>query len=169
MKTFSDLLDLHRKIDEIFFAHQCSLLRFEFGAALSLLERYESALLRHMRDEEDLLLPLYAERAPTIKAGAPQIFLDDHVKMRGFVDLFKEQTAKLAAEPKPEAGLILLLDREAFYKRLCSHHDKREREILYPELDRMTSETEKLDLLNRLTCPFSLSKAAKKQVGNVQK
>lgn len=144
----------------MFFAHQCSLLRFDFGAALSLLERYESALLQHMQDEEDLLLPLYAQRAPAIKAGAPQIFLDDHSKMRGFVDLFKEQTAKLAVDPQPESVLLMLLDREAFYKRLCSHHDKREREILYPALDEITSEAEKTDLLARVMREVELAQSS---------
>ena len=156
MRNLSELLELHNDLDEIFFAHQCALLHFDFTAALSLLVRYETSLLTHMKDEEDVLLPIYSERASVIKGGNPQFFLDEHLKMRRFVELFKEQIAKLAAEPKPEAGLILLLDREAFYKRLCGHHDKREREILYPELDRMTSETEKLDLLNRVTCKASL-------------
>jgi iron-sulfur cluster repair protein YtfE (RIC family) len=160
MKSFSELLELHREIDEVFFAHQCSLLHFEFGAALSLLERYESALLRHMQDEEDLLLPLYAGRAAAIKAGAPQIFLDDHAKMRAFVDLFKEQTAKLAANARPESVLLMLLDREAFYKRLCSHHDKREREILYPALDELTSEAEKIELLARVMLKVDLARSS---------
>ena len=160
MKTFSELLDLHREIDEMFFAHQCALLRFEFEEALSLLERYESALLRHMRDEEDLLFPLYDKRCPVTRGGATKLFLDDHEKMRGFVHLFKEETGKLAANPQPESVLLMLLDREAFYKRLCSHHDKREREILYPALDEFTSEAEKIEMLAGVTRTFASSKTA---------
>lgn len=150
MKTFSELLDLHRRIDEMFVAHQYSLLHFEFEEALAALVRYETKLLRHMRDEEELLLPLYAQRSHTVRAGAPQIFLDDHDKMRGFVAMFKVETTNLANEQQPEARLLELLDREAFYKRLCGHHDKRESEILYPALDVVTSAAEKLDLLSRV-------------------
>lgn len=143
----------------MFFAQQRALLYFDFDAALSLLERYETGLLAHMRDEEEVLLPIYIQRAHVVKGGNPQLFLDEHEKMRGWVAFFKEQIARLAWEPHPESDLILLLDRQAFYKRLSSHHDKRETEILYPELDRVTSEMEKLELLNRVTCAFSLSSA----------
>ena len=158
MKTFSDLLLLHRGIDDMFFAHQCALLHFEFGTALFLLERYESALLRHMRDEEEFLLPLYDKRCPATRAGAAKIFFDDHEKMRAFVKLFKEETAKLADNPRPETVLLMLLDREAFYKRLCSHHDRRESETLYPSLDEFTSEAEKRDLLSRVWCEFDAAR-----------
>lgn len=159
MRNLSELLALHNDLDEIFFAQQRALLYFDFDTALSLLERYETGLLTHMKDEEEVLLPIYNERATVIKGGNAQLFLDEHEKMRGWIVFFKEQIARLAGEPYPEADLILLLDREAFYKRLSSHHDKRETEVFYPELDRITSETEKLELLNRVTRTFSLSNA----------
>jgi hypothetical protein len=166
MKSFSKLMDLHREIDDIFFAHQSALLHFEFGQASTLLETYRTALLRHMQDEEDILLPLYAERAEAARGGAPQIFLDDHEKMRGFVELFFEQTAKLAAEPHPESGLLLLLDREAFYKRLCAHHDNRESGMLYPALDEVTSEAEKTDLLSRVMCKLDQARSSGTSLGS---
>ncbi|MEQ1607298.1 MAG: hemerythrin domain-containing protein [Pyrinomonadaceae bacterium] len=159
MTTFDQLLDLHNDIDELFFAHQCSLLRFEFVTALSQLDQYESLLLRHMQDEEDHLLPMYAERAIVEKAGAPQIFWDDHSKMRAYVEQFKEQTIKLAGEAHPEESLLLLLDRESFYKRLCSHHDKREREHLYPALNSICSESERNEILARVMCDIDLSRS----------
>lgn len=159
MRNLSELLDLHKYLDEMFLAQQYTLLHFDFAEALSLLEQYETALLSHMKDEEEVLMPIYQERASVIKGGNAQLFLDEHAKMRGWVKLFKNEIARLAEEPKPEADLIQLLDRESFYKRLCSHHDKRETDILYPELDRITTDTEKVELLSRVTCSFSISKA----------
>ena len=157
MKKISELLNLHLDLDRMFFDHQCSLLRFDFPAALARLEQYSKCLLVHMHNEENVLLPIYAERATIIKAATVQIFADDHDKMRNFIKLFEEQIAKLVSEPHPEAGLILLLDREAFYKRLCSHHDKREHEHLYPALDEVTSDAEKADILSRITCSFEFA------------
>ena len=159
MRNLSQLLDLHKDLDEIFFAHQSALLHFEFKVALSLLERYEYGLLTHIRDEEDVLLPVYSERAEIVKGGKPQFFLDEHFKLKEFVKLLKKEITKLPEEPNLDSKLIWLLDRESFFKRLCSHHDKRETEILYPELDRITTEAEKTELLSRLTCAFSSSKA----------
>lgn len=160
MTNLSELLKLHKELDAIFIAHQHALLHFDFDRALFHLQRYENALFTHMRDEEEILLPIYVERAAVINGGSELIFLDEHLKMRRFVELFKEKVAELAADPHPEAGLILLLDREAFYKRLSSHHDKRESEILYPELDRITSPDEKVELLGRVTRAFSIARMA---------
>jgi len=145
--SFNELLDLHARIDETFFAHQSALLRFDFANALAQLELYGSQLREHMLHEEEILLPLYAARSNLNGAGAPQIFLADHAKMREFVDLFTTRTVELAGISRPEHDLLQLLDREAFYKRLCSHHDKREREFLYPTLDSVTTDEERREIL----------------------
>jgi len=148
--SFNRLLDLHSEIDAIFFAHQCALLRFDFINALALLDSYKTQLQKHMLDEEDILIPIYSARKRATGAGAPVIFLDDHIKMRSFVDLFEKRTAELYSVSHPELELIQLLDREAFYKRLCSHHDKREREFLYPVLDEVTTDEERTEILCRV-------------------
>jgi hemerythrin-like domain-containing protein len=159
MKLFTDLLGLHEELADMFLAQQYALLRFDFSGALSVLKAYETALLKHMADEESLLMPIYEQRAVSETGGSSQLFLKEHVKMRGWVTFFREQIGRLAEDPKPEADLILLLDRESFYKRLCSHHDRREALHLYPEMDRITTETEKVWLLERVTCTFSSPQA----------
>lgn len=158
MRKLSELLDLHHDLEDIFFAHQCKLLRFEFDEALVLLEQYEKALLTHIRDENEHLLPIYAERGTIAKGGAVQMFLDDHEKLINHIELFKEEIANLKDEPELEKRLIWILEREAFFKKLADHHDIRETNFLYPELDRITSDEEKLELLSRVTCQFSTAK-----------
>lgn len=152
LRNLSELLDLHSDLDEMFFEHQSALLRLNFPKALELLEVYETALLHHMRDEETYLMPIYIERAADIRGGAGQLFLDEHYKMSEFVRLFKEEIVKLESNPAPEKDLLFLLDRESFYKRLCNHHDKRETDIFYPEIDRITSYEEKLEILGKVAC-----------------
>jgi hypothetical protein len=71
--------------------------------------------------------------------------------MRNFVDLFKETTEQMLAEEHPEPLVLKLLDRQSFYKRLVSHHDVRETEILYPSLDRITDDSERLQIFDQLT------------------
>jgi hemerythrin-like domain-containing protein len=143
-------MKVHRLIDDMFFEHQRALLHFEFEKALTSLEVYESTLIRHMQDEEEVLRPVYAELASLPGAGAAKLFFDDHEKMRGYVESFKEKTARLASEPDIDRALLQLLDREAFYLRLCGHHDKRETEFLYPILEDSLSETEKEMLLSEI-------------------
>ena len=56
MKSFSDLLMLHEQLDELFFEHQRALIRGELETALEKLEAYESKLLDHIWDEEEVLI-----------------------------------------------------------------------------------------------------------------
>lgn len=150
MTYVKDLLRVHVLIDEMFFDHQKALLHFEFENASTLLEMYEAILLRHMQDEEMILLPVYTERAEFSGAGSPKYFFDDHSKMRSFVEIFKKKIAGLETEPNIDKALLQLLDREAFYLRLCSHHDKRETDFLYPILEQILSEDEQRALMSQI-------------------
>lgn len=160
MINLSVLLQLHNRLDEMFFEHQRALLHFDFEKAIAALRRYESALLVHMHDEEDVLLPVYKGYKDIPRGGDAKLFFDEHEKMRAYVTMFLDETAKLAASKPPEEALLRLLDREAFYKRLTAHHDKREHDILYPILDERTTEAEKVDLLGHVTREFEASPAA---------
>lgn len=150
MTYINDLKRVHHLIDEMFFDHQKALIHFDLDRALTLLEMYETVLLRHMQDEELILLPVYTERAKFSGAGAPKLFFDDHDKMRKYVELFKKKTADLRRALDLDKALLQLLDREAFYLRLCSHHDKRETDFLYPILEEILSDDEKWDLMSRI-------------------
>jgi hemerythrin-like domain-containing protein len=150
MTYIKDLERVHVLLDDIFFDHRKALLHFDFEEALTLLEMYESILIRHMQDEELVLLPVYAERAEFSGAGSARYFFDDHAKMRSFVELFKEKTAGLERELNIDTTLLQLLDREAFYLRLCSHHDKRETDFLYPILEQLLSDDEERELMSKI-------------------
>jgi hypothetical protein len=53
--------------------------------------------------------------------------------------------------------VIALFDEEAAYKNLLLHHDMRERNLLFPTLDRVTDETERRDLINRCLAAHALA------------
>jgi hemerythrin-like domain-containing protein len=150
MRSFDEVLAFHRELDEMFFRHQCELLDFNFPTALERLKAYESALLQHMRDEEEVLLPLYAQRAKPERGGRADFFLLEHAKMRRHLAHFREQLPRLAELPYPSRALLKLLDQEATYKHLVEHHDLREERHLYPGLDGITTEAEREDLLGRV-------------------
>jgi hemerythrin-like domain-containing protein len=150
MKCFADVLGLHRELDELFFRHQRALLDFNFRGALERLSAYEAALLEHMRHEEELLLPLYAERVTPGRGGGADFFLLEHAKMRRHLAHFREQLPQLAELPEPSRALLKLLDQETTYKHLVEHHDLREERHLYPALDGVTTEAEREDLLGRV-------------------
>ena len=158
-KSFLDVPALHRELDEMFYEHQRALLDFNFRGALERLADYESALLSHMCDEEELLLPLYAERAEIARGGARDFFILEHGKMRRHLAHFREQLPKLLTLPEPSRALLKLLDQETTYKHIVEHHDEREEKFLYPALERFTTEAERADLLRRLFRPPHVAKA----------
>ncbi len=141
--SLSDLLRLHEWLDALFLEHQRALLHLDLNTARDRLEEYENALLAHMRDEEELLIPIYAARAEAPLGGAPEIFRNEHEKLRQYVALFKAELPKVAAATDPDRHVIWLLDSQTTFKRLLVHHDTRERKMLYPALDDVTSERER--------------------------
>jgi iron-sulfur cluster repair protein YtfE (RIC family) len=151
--SFSDFLVVHGQLDELFLEHQRALLRLDLLTAGAALEAYTIELFAHMRDEEDVMIPLYRERAEAPVGGAAEIFLGEHDKMRQYILLFREELKKLAQAEDLERGVLFLLDSQHLFKRLLVHHDSRERKMLYPLLDQVTTEQERESLFGLLKSP----------------
>lgn len=160
MKNFSDLLEVHTWLDELFLEHQRSLLRLDLMAARAALEAYTLELFAHMRDEEDVMIPLYRERAVAPVGGAAEIFLGEHDKLRQYLVLFRDEITKLESADDLETGVLFLLDSQHLFKRLLVHHDSRERKMLYPLLDQVTTERERETMFESFDCRPTATMAA---------
>jgi len=150
MSSFNDLLDLHKQLDALFLEHQRGLIRLDLDHAEAALDEYAGALLSHIRDEEAFMMPLYGERVAAPVGGTIEIFLGEHVKLKRFLELFKEEIAKIRAMDDPERGVLFLIDSQHLFKRLLVHHDNRETKMLYPLLDEVTTEAERQELFAQL-------------------
>jgi hemerythrin-like domain-containing protein len=147
--SFLELLRVHERLNEMFQKHQEALLEQDIAQARERLLAYERALLMHMRVEEDVLLPIYV-RAGAIPGGPLELFLGEHRKMREFLQRFMATLAELETDPPDlKRRIIRLFDEQTMFKHLVEHHDLREQNILYPTLDRLTTEAERRDLLGR--------------------
>lgn len=148
--SFLSLLETHEWLDELFLLHQEALLAGDLPLALELLEKVEAEQREHIRVEEEILLPVYA-RAGSIPGGDPKFYLNEHEKMLKILEGFKEALPRLIQE-KPSQNrreIIELFDQGYWFKRLHEHRDQREKNILYPVLDRVTDEAERKELLRR--------------------
>jgi hemerythrin-like domain-containing protein len=147
--SFVSLLDIHSVLKELFLQHQEALLDADLMRARGRLEEFERRLLHHIREEEILLLPVY-ERAGAIPGGPPVLFTGEHKRMQELLAGFKQALSLLEQNPDSRKRATLwLLDRQATFKNLMEHHDLRETNILYPTLDRVTSEAERREILAR--------------------
>ncbi len=149
--SFSALLKLHREFNEIFFRHQEALLLCEVDRAAEELRLHEAKLFSHIQDEEDLLLPIYEARTDKIPGGPLELFTGEHKKMKMFIAEFHETLNRIRSEngASLRRSIIALFDRQFMYKHLSEHHDLREKNILYPWLDRITSDEERRVLIER--------------------
>ncbi len=147
MRSFNELLETHADLDALFFEHQRALLRHDWAEAALRLEEFETILLGHIQIEDERLIPVYAERAGYVRGGDPEFFRGEHRKMREMIEWFKEQMPRLAATDDVDRALIKMLDAETSFKHLVEHHNTREEQMLYPVLDRVTTEEERKRLL----------------------
>ncbi len=146
--SFLSFLETHRRIMEIFFTHQEALLRCDFPLALQRLRQYERAIKRHIREEEDFLMPLYG-RAGKVPGGARELFTGEHQRIIEFIERLKKMLPRRRGTGKKAARRAMeILYQEAMFRWLMEHHDERERQILYPVLDRITTTEERAKVLN---------------------
>ena len=145
--SFEELLLVHQDLDELFLRHQEALLDRDVPMADSLLGRFQTGIKAHIRLEEDHLLPLFA-RAGVIRGAQPELFQGEHRKILLFLQDFRDALAEKAGDPSHLTRRILaLFDREAMFKHLMEHHDLREKNVLYPTLDQVTTLAERRALL----------------------
>lgn len=147
VNSFSDLLNLHGQLNDLFLRHQESLIARRFAEAARRLTAFRRLIRRHIHDEEQRLLPLYDARAGVIPGGPVELFVGEHRKIVAFLDSFRAELRRIRSLRSPSRAILALMDRQAMFKHLMEHHDSREKNILYPHLDRVTTPEERLRIL----------------------
>lgn len=151
--SFLILLDLHHDLDHLLVTHQASLIQGHTAEAVGNWHAFATMLAEHARDEEDHLLPVYAARVSIPAGGTVELFLAEHIKIRAFLKEIGERIDGLPGSGRPQPSeIITIIEREYELKRLLEHHDMREKNFLYPLLDRCTMTDERRELLSRVRC-----------------
>lgn len=161
MRSLMEMMEVHRDLRERFARHRDFVVGLEFARALKVLIDFEQALKRHMEDEEKHILPLYESRVGHVPGGDPRFFYLEHANLLRNLETLKESLRRLALNP--DAGRRQaheFLHEEGLFLQLLEHHDLRERNILYPSLDRVLSEEERKALLEACERPEPPSSAA---------
>jgi uncharacterized protein with PIN domain len=160
VRHLEPLVDLHQALEVLFVQHRVALMRGDLPAAERSFGAFAAWMRRHVRDENELVLPIYAAHPPAEgweRGAAPAIFEHDHQKILEHLDLIEAATRALGREALAGDDLrvrcLLQLDREKIFVDLCEHHDHRERRYLYPALERILDERAKVELLERMVGP----------------
>jgi uncharacterized protein with PIN domain len=157
IRTLEPLVDLHQAMEVLFVRHRLALMEADIPRALHMIRRFALCMRRHVEDERELVLPLYEQHAPAEgyeRGAAPSLFEAEHEKILDHLVRLEAATEALTADvgegDKLRAHCLRLLDREKVLADLLEHHDLRERTHLYPALERLLAEEEKLDLVERM-------------------
>lgn len=154
VRSLLELVEVHRDLAERFARHRDLVVGLEFGRALEALAEFETALRRHMEDEERLLLPLYESRVGRVPGGDPQFFYLEHANLLRNLETLSESLRRLAANPRAgRRQAHEFLHQEGLFLHLMEHHDRREQSFLYPQLDRVLTEEERRGLLEACAAP----------------
>jgi uncharacterized protein with PIN domain len=155
LQRLEPLLDFHQALEVLLLRHRLALMRTDLSEATRAFRHFAALLNRHLADEEDLVLPPYEANPPAEgyeRGAGPTVFRAEHQNILGHLLRLEGALAGLAEVGKSElpVACLKLLDREKVFADLLEHHDLRERQYLYPALERLLGEEEKLELLERM-------------------
>lgn len=147
--SFLVLLHTHEALDELFLLHQEAVLGLELPLATRQLDEFARGLREHIRVEEEILLPLYAQRVERIPRAGPELFSGEHERLSEALARFAAALEAFKTKGLKPRGALEYLDQQYIFKHLAEHHNLREEQYLYPLLDQVTAEDERRELLAR--------------------
>ena len=148
-ESFLDLLTVHAELIELFCEHQDALVDRDFARALERLLELRRRIDEHMHAEEELFARVFA-RMNEIGGTPIELFLGEHKHLRELLAQFETATRRIdPAAADVRRRVTALLDDETLFKAFFSHHDERERNLLYPTLDRTASAADRQKALRR--------------------
>ena len=106
------------------------------STALAELEEFARRIRRHIRLEEEVLLPAYSHQAEHPRGGKPEFFFDEHRKIEAKLQEILTAARGLSVGSATRGAVVALIEREAVLKALLSHHEEREEKTLLPLLER---------------------------------
>lgn len=148
MSEMSSLLCVHERLDALFLQHRLALMEGKIDEALRLFAQYAEQLRAHKAEEEEHILPVYAARAPKSPGADVSFFQHEHRKLEEFLALFEEEFHRGGAWSAERR--LKLLDKQVTFINFLLHHDLRERNALYPTMDKILTAEEKSLILARL-------------------
>lgn len=127
------LADDHDRLDHLFRQFQQTK-RLDFSRAKEFFKEFKFGLQRHVVWEESILFPLFERK--TGQAGPTDVMRAEHRRIGDRLEAIHQKVKRQdPASDDTEAELLALLDA----------HNQKEETVLYPAIDRLTSDEEKAD------------------------
>ncbi len=132
--------DDHKRLDELFinfqkYKHQ------DFSKAKEFFKEFKIGLQRHIVWEEQILFPVFEKKTGVTQAGPTQVMRIEHKQIGEYLELIhkKVQTQDINSDKEEEMLLSVL-----------SKHNLKEENILYPSIDNMITDEERVEIFNQM-------------------
>ncbi len=116
----------HRLCDEHFARMENAVSAGDWEAALPAWERFNSSMLEHFSNEEEVLFPAFEERTGNTQ-GPTQVMRMEHKQMRSLLDGLEQAVSNRYSEQVLGVADTIML--------MIQQHNMKEEQILYPMID----------------------------------
>lgn len=123
----------HDRLDELFKTFQ-QLKRSDFAKAKDAFKEFKVGLQRHIVWEEDLLFPLWEEKAGMSEVGPTFVMRNEHRQIGQQLEAIHDKVTEQNPETDQEEQALL---------NLLEAHNMKEERVLYPSIDQVTSVEER--------------------------
>jgi iron-sulfur cluster repair protein YtfE (RIC family) len=131
----SSFAEDHDRLDNLFVQFQKTK-RTDYSRAKVFFKEFKFGLQRHIVWEEKVLFPLFEKKTGMYHTGPTQVMRQEHRRIGELLEAIHQKVKQQDPNSdKEELALIVAL----------SAHNEKEETILYPAIDRLTSDEEKAE------------------------
>ena len=142
MTTVSEFMSMdHDRLGKIF-EEFSNLKKDDINRAKIFFSDFKTGLQQHIIWEEEILFPIFERETGMSGVGPTAVMRMEHRQIENFLEEIGEKIleGELKGIDKAEVGLLEVL----------GSHNQKEENILYPEIDNLTSEQEKEQVITRM-------------------
>ena len=125
----------HDRLDELFVQFQ-KIKRSDYAKAREFFKQFKFGLQRHIVWEESILFPLFEKKTGLFQTGPTEVMRQEHRHVGELLEAVHQKVQQ--QDPNSDT------EERALLEALAVHNQKEER-VLYPMLDRLTSEEERAE------------------------
>lgn len=132
--------DDHNRLDNIFVEYQ-KLKRSDLQKAKESFKEFKIGLQRHIVWEEEILFPLFEKKTAIFQSGPTQVMRIEHKQIKEQLEKIHDKTQN--KDIKSDADEEVLLS-------ILIKHNLKEENILYPSIDNVTTDEERVEIFNQM-------------------
>ncbi len=132
--------DDHNRLDELFTNFQ-KYKKQDFAKAKEYFKEFKFGLQRHIVWEEEILFPIFEEKSGISQGGPTFVMRIEHKQIGEYLELIHKKVQIQDTNSDKEEEILLAT---------LSKHNVKEENILYPAIDNMVTDEERIAAFNQM-------------------